>query len=54
MKDKDAIENYKAVLSFRDFLSQSINLEEAYLKIANGEKFFFPPMSLRSNRSDNT
>ena len=46
MKDKDAIENYKAVLSFRDFLSQSINLEEAYLKIANGEKFFFPPMFL--------
>ena len=46
MKDKDAIENYKAVLSFRNFLSQSINLEEAYLKIANGEKFFFPPMFL--------
>ena len=53
MKDKDAIENYKAVLSFRDFLSQSINLEEAYLKIANGENSFSTNV-LRSNRSDNT
>ena len=36
--DKDVKFNYQMILNFREFLSKSNNLEEAYLKFCRGEK----------------
>ena len=44
--DKDVKFNYQMILNFRDFLSKSNNLEEAYLKFCRGEKINFPPLFL--------
>ncbi len=44
--DSDVKFNYQMILNFRDFLSKSNNLEEAYLKFCRGEKINFPPLFL--------
>ena len=44
--DNDVKFNYQMILNFRDFLSKSNNLEEAYLKFCRGEKINFPPLFL--------
>ncbi len=44
--DEDARFNYQMVLNFREFLSKSNNLEEAYLKFCRGKKINFPPLFL--------
>jgi len=44
MADPDIIENYRAVLRFRDFISQFDNLQAAYMAIANGAEITFPPL----------
>ena len=44
--DKDVKFNYQMILNFREFLSKSNNLEEAYLKFCRGEKINFPPLFL--------
>ncbi len=44
--DRDVKFNYQMILNFRDFLSKSNNLEEAYLKFCRGEKINFPPLFL--------
>ena len=44
MADADIIENYRAVLAFREFLGQYDSLEAAYLAIAKGAAIAFPPM----------
>ena len=44
--DADVKFNYQMILNFRDFLSKSNNLEEAYLKFCRGEKINFPPLFL--------
>ena len=44
--DDDVKFNYQMILNFRDFLSKSNNLEDAYLKFCRGEKINFPPLFL--------
>ena len=44
--DQNVKFNYQMILNFRDFLSKSNNLEEAYLKFCRGEKINFPPLFL--------
>jgi hypothetical protein len=44
MADPDIIENYRAVLAFREFLGQHNSLEAAYMAIAGGAEISFPPM----------
>lgn len=44
MADPDIIENYRAVLSFREFLTRYDTIEAAYMAIAGGEAFHFPPL----------
>ena len=46
IKDDDVKFNYQMILNFRDFLSKSNNIEEAYLKFCRGEKINFPPLFL--------
>ena len=42
--DNDVADNYRAVLRFRDFLSQYSSLEAAYLAAARGAEITFPPL----------
>jgi len=42
--DPDVAHNYRAVLRFRDFLSQHDTLEAAYLAAARGASVEFPPL----------
>ena len=46
LADDDVKFNYQMILNFRDFLSKSNNVEEAYLKFCRGEKINFPPLFL--------
>ncbi len=44
--DNDVKFNYEMIINFRNFLSKSNNLEDAYLKFCRGEKINFPPLFL--------
>jgi hypothetical protein len=44
MADPDIIENYRAVLAFRDFMTRYGAIETTYKAIADGEHFLFPPL----------
>lgn len=44
LADPDAVDNYRAVLRFRDVLLQHDTLEAAYLAVATGERIDFPPL----------
>ena len=44
--DNDVKFNYRMILNFRDFLSNSENIESAYLKFCKGQKINFPPLFL--------
>ena len=44
MADPDIVENYRAVLAFREFLGRHGSIEAAYMAVARGEKFTFPPL----------
>ena len=44
IKDKDVIFNYEVILKFRDFLSNYLTLDAAYLAIARGQSINFPPL----------
>ena len=46
MEDPDIVENYRAVLAFREFLGQYNSLEAAYMAVAEGAEINFPPMFL--------
>ena len=44
MADPDIIDNYRAVLRFREFLGSHASLESAYMAIAGGAEISFPPL----------
>lgn len=44
LDEPDAVDNYRAVLRFRDFLLAHDTLEAAYLSVATGRGIDFPPL----------
>jgi len=46
IRDRDLVDNYRAVLAFRAFLAQHATLEAAYLAIVRGAPVTFPPLFL--------
>ena len=46
IRDRDLVDNYRAVLGFREFLAQHATLESAYLAIVRGASVTFPPLFL--------
>jgi hypothetical protein len=46
IRDRDLVDNYRAVLAFREFLAQHSTLESAYLAIVRGAPVTFPPLFL--------
>lgn len=44
IRDHDVVENYSAILRFRDFLAEYPSLDSAYMAAAKGAKISFPPL----------